>query len=377
MPRANIHTLDISGDTGGDVAVAVSGRMALGNLQPLLTDLLGILEERRPARLRVDLAGVTFLDSSGAMVLKLLEQRARERAAQVAFVNLSGAARALLGLMDEEALRAAPLIPPKAPEGFIEKVGGESLKLLEDAVHVLTFVGELLRALCHALRHPRSVRWRDVLLYMERTGVDGLPIVGLISFLMGLIMAFMSSLQLKQFGANIYVASLVALAMIRELGPIITAILVAGRSGSAFAAEIGTMKVNEEVDALVAMGFDPTRFLAVPKVLAAMATVPLLTVFADVFAILGGLVVGVAGLDLTLYTYIQQTLDALRLFDIVSSLIKSVVFAMLISGIGCQRGFQVRGGAQAVGMATTSAVVAAMFLIIVADSAFAVLLYYI
>jgi phospholipid/cholesterol/gamma-HCH transport system permease protein len=221
------------------------------------------------------------------------------------------------------------------------------------------------------------VRWQDVLSYMKRAGVDGLPIVGLISLLLGLILAFMSSLQLKQFGANIYVASLLAIAIVKELGPIMTAILVAGRSGSAFAAEIGTMMVNEEVDALVTMGFDPVRFLAVPKVLATLVAVPLLTLYADVFGILGGMIVGVVGLDLTVFTYIYETQKSLDLFEIVSSLFKAAVFAVLIAGIGCQRGFQVRGGAQSVGAATTSAVVAAIFLIIVTDSAFAIVLHYI
>jgi phospholipid/cholesterol/gamma-HCH transport system permease protein len=223
----------------------------------------------------------------------------------------------------------------------------------------------------------KKVRWGDVVSYMKKVGVDGLPIVGLISFLLGLIMAFMSSLQLKQFGANIYVASLVAVAMIRELGPIMTAIIVAGRSGSAFAAEIGTMKVNEEVDALATMGFSPMRFLAIPKVIASLLTVPVLTIFASIFAIMGGLVVGVVGLNLTIFTYIQQTMKAIAIFDVVSGLIKSVVFAIAISAIGCQRGFKVRGGAQAVGNATTSAVVTSIFMIIVIDSTFAIILHYI
>ena len=221
------------------------------------------------------------------------------------------------------------------------------------------------------------MRWEDVKFYMKRAGADGLPIVALISLLLGLIMAFMSSLQLKQFGANIYVANLVTLAMVRELGPIMTAILVAGRSGSAFAAEIGTMVVNDEVNALVTMGFDPIRFLAVPKVLATMVVVPILTVYADLFAILGGLIVGITGLDLTAFTYIQQTKSSIRIFDFATSLIKAVVFAMLISGIGCQRGFKVKGGAEGVGTSTTSAVVSAIFLIILADSAFAIMLHYI
>ncbi|MBN1103455.1 MAG: ABC transporter permease, partial [Deltaproteobacteria bacterium] len=182
--------------------------------------------------------------------------------------------------------------------------------------------------------------------------------------------------QLKQFGANIYVASLVALAMVRELGPIMTAIIVAGRSGSAFAAEIGTMKVSEEVDALFTMGFDPTRFLVVPKLIAALAVVPFLTLFSDLFAILGGLLVGVLMLDLTMSSYMAQTLKTLTLFDFTLGLVKSAVFALLIAWIGCLRGFQVRGGAAAVGQATTSAVVSSIFLIILTDSVFSVILRY-
>jgi phospholipid/cholesterol/gamma-HCH transport system permease protein len=211
---------------------------------------------------------------------------------------------------------------------------------------------------------------------MKSVGVDALPIVGLISFLLGLIMAFMSAVQLQQFGANIYVASLVSLSMVRELGPIMTAIIVAGRSGSAFAAEIGTMKISDEVDALFTMGFEPTRFLVVPKVIASVITVPILVLFSDLFAIFGGLVVGVFMLDLTTNAYIAQTLKTLTLFDVFWGFLKAAVFALLIAGIGCLRGFQVRGGAAEVGKATTSAVVSSIFLIILADAVFAVILRY-
>jgi len=216
----------------------------------------------------------------------------------------------------------------------------------------------------------------DTFSCMQKTGVDALPIVGLISFLLGLIMAFMSSVQLQQFGANIYVASLVSLSMTRELGPIMTAIIVAGRSGSAFAAEIGTMRISEEVDALYTMGFDPTRFLVVPKIIASVIVVPLLVLFSDVFAILGGLLVGISMLDLTVNAYIAQTIETLTLFDVFWGFLKSGFFALLIAWIGCLRGFQVRGGAASVGQATTSAVVSSIFLIILSDSIFSIILRY-
>jgi phospholipid/cholesterol/gamma-HCH transport system permease protein len=306
-----------------------------------------------------------------------LEEESKAKSIPFEFVNVTEDAKKIMGLINRKALGMKPLISDQESSGLIEQIGGASLDIYDDFVSIMTFLGDLLTALIRSIFHPRSVRWDDVFFYMKRAGVEGLPIVGLINFLLGLIIAFMSSLQLKQFGANIYVASLVGVAMVSELGPIMTAIIVAGRSGSAFAAEIGTMKVNEEVDALVTMGFDPTRFLAVPKVLAAMLVVPVLTLYADFFGIAGGLVVGVLGLDLTVYTYIQETMKVLTIASIVKSMIKSVVFAVLISGIGCQRGFQVRGGAEAVGSATTSAVVAAIFLIIVMDSAFAILFTYI
>jgi len=195
--------------------------------------------------------------------------------------------------------------------------------------------------------------------------------------LMGLIMAFMAYLQFKQFGANIYVPSLVSFAMVKELGPLMTAILVAGRSGSAYAAEIGTMVVNEEVDALRIMGFDPVRFLAVPKVLATVIVVPILTVYADVSGVIGGMIIGVTSLDLSLNSYVTQSIKAISVFDVVTSMIKAAVFAGLVSAVGCQRGFMVRAGAQDVGKFTTSAVVTAIFMIVVADSIFAIMLYYV
>lgn len=371
-----VQGITIEGEKGKEVVLTISGRVALENLKALTPEIRGQLGAQAPAKLTVDLSAVEYLDSAGALVLLQLESEAKARSIPFKFANVSKDAQRIMGLIHGEALTIPPLISERKSAGLLVQVGEASLRSFEDLVQVLTFLGDLLFALAHSFFHPRAVRWGEVSFYMKRVGADGLPIVGLIGLLMGLIIAFMTSLQLKQFGANIYVASLLAISMVKELGPIMTAILVAGRSGSAFAAEIGTMVVNEEVDALIIMGFEPVRFLAVPKVLAAMIVVPLLTIYADLFGIIGGLIVGVVGLDLTVYTYIQETRGAIDLFDILTSLLKSGVFAVLIAGIGCQRGFKVRGGAQAVGAATTSAVVAAIFLIIVTDSAFAIVFHY-
>jgi phospholipid/cholesterol/gamma-HCH transport system permease protein len=244
---------------------------------------------------------------------------------------------------------------------------------VKDVRYLIAFLGSVLIYLMKVVLHPRLLRKNDTLMLMQKTGVDALPIVGMISFLLGLIMAFVSSLQLQQFGASIFVARLVALAMVSELGPIMTAIVVAGRSGSAFAAEIGTMRISDEVDALFIMGMPPTLFLVIPRVVAAMVVVPLLTIFSDLFAIMGGLIISISMLDLTVSSYITQTIKALTLFEFIWGLMKSVIFAGLIAWIGCFRGFQVRGGASGVGNAATSAVVSGIFLIILFDSIFAVI----
>ena len=375
--EATGYRLSVEGKTGEEATIRLAGRLSLDDLEPLMADLQAIPGRLKPRRLSVDLAGVEYLDSAGALALIELENLASSLTIPFELLNVSGTNHGLLTLIDREALQRPPLRPESVRPAVVENLGELARRQYRDFLEIMSFVGQLVVAIAYSLAHPRSVRWEDVKFYMKRAGADGLPIVALISLLLGLIMAFMSSLQLKQFGATIYVANLVTLAMVRELGPIMTAILVAGRSGSAFAAEIGTMVVNDEVNALVTMGFDPIRFLAVPKVLATMVVVPILTVYADLFAILGGLIVGITGLDLTAFTYIQQTKSSIRIFDFATSLIKAVVFAMLISGIGCQRGFEVKGGAEGVGTSTTSAVVSAIFLIILADSAFAIMLHYI
>jgi phospholipid/cholesterol/gamma-HCH transport system permease protein len=361
----------------GEATISLSGRISIDSIGNILKEIVPFLDEKLPSRLVMDLARVDYLDSSGALMLIEMEEKVKEKLIPFEFINVSDKTKEMLSLINRDTLRTAPLISEKRTTDIVEKIGEESIVFYNDVIQVIAFGGELVLEIIYSILHPRSVRWGDVILYMKKIGVDGLPIVGLISFLLGLILAFMSALQLKQFGANIYVPALLSIAMVRELGPIMTAILVAGRSGSAFAAEIGTMKVNEEVDALITMGFNPTRFLAIPKVFASVVVVPFLTMFADVFAVAGGLLIGIIVLDLTVYTYIQQTMKAIDLFNIVMSIIKSMVLAILIAGIGCQRGFTVRGGAQDVGNATTSAVVAGLFLIIVVDSIFAIVLNYI
>jgi phospholipid/cholesterol/gamma-HCH transport system permease protein len=279
----------------------------------------------------------------------------------------------ILALTNYENPELCQPLPVKKQANLFVRLGDAAIRQAYNIRYMISFLGSVALCIAQTAMNPQSLRFNETVLLMHKTGVDAVPIVGLISFLLGLIMAFVSSLQLAQFGAGVYVASLVALAMVSELGPIMTAIIVAGRSGSAFAAEIGTMRISDEIDALFTMGISPTRFLVIPRMLACIIVVPLLTLFADVFAIAGGLVISVTLLDLTPGTYISQTIKALSLFELLWGLFKSTVFAALIAWISCLRGFQVSGGASEVGNAATSAVVSGIFLIILFDSIFAVI----
>ena len=350
--------------------------MDSGSAPAMINGVISLFTKNPPAKLIVDLAKVTYLDDFGALVLVELKNLMPGKENRMVIANAADTVKDVLAILNFDAPGTSAARPPKRSPNMFTRLGSAVFRQASELKFVFSFIGSVCFASFYVLAHPKSLRTDDTLYAMEKTGVDALPIVGLISFLLGLIMAFMSSVQLRQFGANIYVASLVGLAMVRELGPIMTAIIVAGRSGSAFAAEIGTMKISEEVDALFTMGFDPTRFLVVPKMVATVIVVPFLTLFSDLCAILGGLVVGVSMLDLTVNAYIFQTMKTLTLFDVFWGLLKSGIFALLITIVGCLRGFQVKGGAASVGQATTSAVVSGIFLIILSDSLFAVILRY-
>jgi len=366
----------ISDSDGSGVTVHLQEAIDVSNATQLAKNILSRLKKRRPQELTVDLEKVPRLDDFGILVLVELKRYMLEREGRFRFAHANDSVAQMLDIFHFETLGQPVSFAKERSPGALTRLGSAVLDQLSETRYLVTFLGSVFMAMVYTLFHPRSLRGDDTLTVMQKTGVDALPIVGLISFLLGLIMAFMSAVQLQQFGANIYVASLVSLSMVRELGPIMTAIIVAGRSGSSFAAEIGTMKISEEVDALYTMGFDTIRFLVVPKIVASVIVVPLLTLFSNIFAILGGLLVGVSMLDLTINAYVAQTIKTLTLFDVIWGLFKSGVFALLIAWIGCLRGFQVRGGAASVGQATTSAVVSSIFLIILTDSVLAVILRY-
>ncbi len=354
----------------------LSGSLDVANSGELIKRISELTRDKNFSRLYVDLKNVSYFDDYGVAVLMELRDMAKQAHSLFFISNTSEHIKKMLDMYDFDSRTEPVNIVKIAEPNIFIRLGDATFKLGSDLIYMLSFIGEIFIAFLSVCSKPKSLRGDDTVLCMQRTGVDALPIVALISFLLGLIMAFMSSVQLQQFGANIYVASLVSLSMARELGPIMTSIIVAGRSGSAFAAEIGTMKISEEIDALFTMGFEPVKFLVVPKIIAAAVVVPLLTLFSNLFANAGGMLVGVFMLDLTAGAYISQAVDTLTLFDIFWGVFKSLFFGLLIAWTGCFRGFQVSGGAASVGQATTSAVVTSIFLIILTDSIFAVLLRY-
>ncbi len=257
--------------------------------------------------------------------------------------------------------------------GFLHRLGEITLSLGATARDLVTFIGESLVALGQWVRGRARFRWSDVFLVMEQTGPQALGIVALINFLVGLILAFVGAVQLMQFGAAIYVADLVAIGTVREMGCIMTGIIICGRTGAAFAAHLGTMKVNEEIDAFTTFGFPPVEFLVLPRLIALLVMMPLLCVFADLIAILGGFTVATLMLDVSSTEYLNRTLEAVTLNSFLLGIFKGGFFGLLVAVVGCWRGMRCGSNAAAVGEATTSAVVVGIAGIVAADGIFAVI----
>jgi phospholipid/cholesterol/gamma-HCH transport system permease protein len=254
------------------------------------------------------------------------------------------------------------------PLGVCETVGEAVLEILEDTAKLLSYSKDLLKTLFYYLRHPRKLSYGEILFYMDQTGANAVPIVMLICFLMGAILAFQGVAQLSRFGLAIFVSDLVGHSIVRELGPLMVAIICTGRAGSAFAAEIGTMKVNEELDAMTTMGLKPVYLLVMPKLVGLILVMPLLTLIGDFLGIIGGGVMAATSNDITLFSYFNRITVSLMPANVMESMVKSVVFAFLIGAIGCFKGFDSESDAKGVGGATTSAVVSGVFLIVIADA---------
>ena len=364
---------EVSGEATSHPIVSLHGILNSKTAADALKRLTSKLKKLSFTNLYIDLSNINCLDDYGAFVLSDLKHSFGLADKNFKIMNAPDKFKRTLSLINLNFEKHCPSAGRRADKNIIIDFGELIISSFKSITCIISFIGSIVLATLKIFKKPKSLRVEDIILNMKTTGVDALPVVGMISFLLGLIMAFVSALQLRQFGANIYVASLVALSMVSELGPIMTAIVVSGRSGSSYAAEISTMKISEEIDALSTMGFDPTLFLVIPRLFAAIIVIPILTVFAIFFAITGGMVIGVTMLDLTVSAYINQTVESLDIFELMWGLSKSLVFAVLIAGVGCFKGFQAKGGASSVGNAATSAVVSIIFLIILFDSLFAII----
>ena len=363
--------LAISDTPDGRRVLALSGRLDATTIRRVWAQCRSAIAAVPGRRVVVDASNVDYCDGAGiALLVDLIAQR---KAGDVQVANLAPAFETLLEQFDVHELMQDRDAPPRRRSG-IEEVGVIAANMAADIRDQIVFIGEAAAALFYAALHPQSIRWKDVWRICERVGADALPIVALISFLLGVILAFQSAIPMRRFGAEIFVADLIGLAMLRELGPLMTAILLAGRSGAAFAAEIGTMTVNQEVDALTTMGLDPVRFLVTPRIIAALLMTPLLTLFADLISLVGGAIT-LQSFSIPYVTFIHEVEGIVDYSDFMAGFVKSFVFAILIAGIGCLRGLQTSAGASAVGDAATRAVVSGIVLLVAVDGIFAVIYY--
>lgn len=324
------------------------------------------------ATLIFDLAGVTALDLNGSAQLLTISKKAEKSGAKVNLENLDASFQTIFNLAAQAINKPQTGMPPKP--SFLEEIGRKTVETKDDLVQLIAFTGELVTEMAKMTLKPWTIRWPNVLNVAEKSGVDAVPIVSLVSFLVGLIIAFQAGMILRLFGAEVFVADMVGISVVRELGPLITGIVLAGRSGSAFSAELGAMKAAEEVDAITTMGLSAVRELAAPRVMASVMTTPVVTLIAVFMGILGGSLVLLA-MGYSMQVYWAGAISRVSMASFLIGVFKSFVFGFTVAAVGCQRGLAAGDGPGAVGAATTSGVVTNIVLIAVLDSMFAVLFY--
>ena len=349
----------------GHLIVSLDGSWTLHTSPPAPTELLTALDES-VRRLAFACEGLEDWDTRLLIFLRTVIAAARSRQIEVELAGLPPGAQRLLALA--ETVPEKTTYDKTAREALITRIGRTAITLFAQTREVATFTGEVALAFVALVSGKPLFRARDFFYFVQACGAESLPIVSLIAVLVGVILAFVGAVQLQMFGAQIYVANLVGLGMVLEMGALMSGVIVAGRIGAAYAAQLGTMQVNEEIDALRTIGISPVGFLVLPRMLALMLMLPLLCIYADIMGILGGSVIGVTMLDLSLVEYLEQTRKSIQLSQCGQGLLKASIFGVLIGYAGCLRGMQCGRSALAVGEATTSAVVTSIVLIVVSDS---------
>ena len=350
--------------------ICLGGELRIGDAANVWEKLRVI--EPAEGRLDIDLSHVSYVD--GAIISLLVDLRARltQRGVKSDILGAPDHARSLVHLYGGDAVPRPPPVPPRR-ENAIERIGALTERAGRTIERAVTFIGDVTSATRHLVRRPKSLGWGAIAPLSARAGADGIPIVLLLNFLVGFVMAFQSSRQLQVYGANVYVADVVGISVTRELCPLMTAIIMAGRSGASFSAELGTMSVSQEIDALRTMGFSPTPYLVIPRVIALALAAPVLTLLGDVLGVVGGLVVAMTSLGVTAHGYVAELQTAVFASDVWTGLIKSVAFAVSIAFIGCNHGLSTKGSAEGVGRSTTATVVGCLFTIVVVDTLFTVI----
>lgn len=364
---------------GQQWVLSAAGRWDLGAVQGLEPQLRRVDPGRAAASICLDLSGMTALDTAGALLIDRLIARLRGQGHSVAVV---GARDDLCTLLKEVRRAAAAVSAPQPVEpvrpfrDLLERVGHATVTAGREGLALLGFLGLVTVTALRLLRQPGRFRARPFAFHLEQVGLNALGIVGLLSFLIGVVLAYQGADQLRRFGADIFVVNLLGIGVLREIGILMTAIIVAGRSGSAFTAQIGTMKVNQEIDAMRTLGLDPVELLVLPRMLALLVALPLLGVYADIVALAGGAVMAYGYLDITFGQFLRQLQMAVGAGTLFVGLVKAPVFAVVISLVGCYEGMRVTGSAESVGLLTTRSVVISIFLVIVLDAFFSILFSY-
>ncbi len=354
------------------VSVSFSGQLNLHTTSKLWPSCMELQDRYAPKLLTIDVKNVDYCDGAGIALLLELERLQLESNNKFEIHGLSAELQNLMAMITKQPREHEQQALP--PPGITLTVGRFAFGILSNIRENIILIGMLAVHLLQTLFHPKSMRWKDFIKTAEDIGPNALPLIMLIGFLVGLITAFQAAIPLGKFGAQIYIADLVGLTLVKEMAPLMTAVLLAGRTASAYAAELGTMKINQEIDALTTMGLDPVRFLTIPRILAATLMTPLLSLFLLFFGLVGcGVVMQSIGYNYDIY--IHELENAIQLKDFIGGFIKTFVFGIVIAGIGCVHGLKTRFGARAVGYSTTQAVVSSIIMIVIIDGIFAYVYY--
>ncbi len=362
---------------GDRLLLTAGGRWLISTL----ADIDPRLRELAPGSVRqaqIDLSAIEALDSTGAWILHRTLKQLRAGGLTAEFAGVGRAFGEMLELIErddvEQTLEREEISPVIA---MVRRVGEAAYAVCDKAADLLNFLGVTVLTTVRTAARPGRLRLISLASHVERVGLNALPIVGLLSFLIGVVLAFQGADQLKRFGAEIFTVNLLGVSILREMGVLLTAIIIAGRSGSAFTAEIGTMQVNEEIDAMRAIGLDPIEVLVLPRILALVIALPLLAVFADLMGLLGGAMMSFVVLDISLVQFAERLKEVVPMWAFWIGMIKAPVFGLAIGLVGCHEGLGVSGSAESVGKQTTKSVVVAIFLVIIIDAAFSILFSYI